>query len=123
MSVTTSVASQQQGRHFNHVSHSPAQTVRARRDLSQTVRKGKGRHAKLTSRLLPQPLADNTLLLQVNVPAGRLAGLVLEGEGEDGLALLDGVLALGVGLEGVGDGVEGGGGGEFLWTRLLALWK
>ena len=43
------------------------------------------------------------------------AGLVLELEGEDGAALLDGVFAVGVvGGEGLGDGVEGDGGGEFV---------
>lgn len=53
------------------------------------------------------------------MPAVGVAGLVLEGEGEDGLALLDGVLALGVagGEDGV-DGVEGRGRGELVYLFL-----
>ena len=43
------------------------------------------------------------------------AGLVLECESEDGLAVLDGVFAVGVGSgKGLRDLVEGGGGGEFV---------
>ena len=58
-------------------------------------------------------LSDNTLVLEVEVPCFLLAVLVLEVEGDDGLGLFDGVLALGgVGLEGGVDHVEGGGGGE-----------
>lgn len=68
---------------------------------------------KRTGRLGAGAGGDLARLLEVDVPALGLAGLVLEGEGEDGAALLDGVLALGVarGKSGV-DGVEGGGGGE-----------
>lgn len=47
------------------------------------------------------------------MPCFLLAVLVLEVEGDDGLSLFDGVLALGgVGLESGVDHVEGGGGGE-----------
>ena len=56
-------------------------------------------------------LADLALVLQVEVPAGLLALLVLQIEGNDGLGLVDGVLALGgIGLERLVDRVEGGGG-------------
>lgn len=49
------------------------------------------------------------------MPALRLAGRVLEGEGVDAVALLDGVLALGlVRVEGVVDGVKGGRGRELV---------
>jgi hypothetical protein len=51
-------------------------------------------------------------LLQINVPACSLAGGVLEGEREDTVALLDGILLGGLVLERVGDEIEGGGGGE-----------
>lgn len=47
------------------------------------------------------------------MPARFLASLVLELEGVDALALLDGVLAVRVaGIDGGVDGVEGGRGGE-----------
>lgn len=53
------------------------------------------------------------------MPAGRLAGLVLEGEGEDGLAVLDGVLAVGfAAAEGGVDGLEGLGGRECVCARV-----
>lgn len=48
----------------------------------------------LTIGLLAQALRDDTLLLQVDVPALGLAGGVLEREGEDGTSALDGVLAV-----------------------------
>lgn len=58
-------------------------------------------------------LADDALVLEIEVPALLLAGGVLEVERDDGLGVLDGVFALGfVGLEGGVDHVEGGGGGE-----------
>lgn len=67
---------------------------------------------KRTGGLLAETLGDLALLLEVEVPALSLAGGVLEGEGEDGTALLDGVLTVGVvGQSGV-DLVKGGGGGE-----------
>lgn len=66
-----------------------------------------------TSRFISKTLGDLALGLEIDVPAVGLAGLVLEGEGEDGVALLDGVLTLGVGGgEGCVDGIEGLGGGE-----------
>ena len=69
--------------------------------------------AQHTSRLVAEPLADHTLLLEVDVPALALARLVLEREGEDGVALLDGIGALSwVGGQGGLDEVEGLGGGE-----------
>lgn len=46
------------------------------------------------------------------MPTLGRALLVLEGEGEDGLAILDCVLASGLVVEGFLDLVEGGGGGE-----------
>lgn len=56
---------------------------------------------------------NGALVLEVNVPAGRLARLVLEGEGKDSLAVLDGVLAAGfVAAESGVDGLEGLGGRE-----------
>lgn len=62
---------------------------------------------KLTGGLVAETLADGTGVLEVNVPAGGLALGVLEGEAEDGLALLNGVFALLLALESGGDGVEG----------------
>ena len=48
-----------------------------------------------------------SLLLQVYIPALRLAFLVLERESEDGVAFLDRILAFGfVGLEGLVDKIE-----------------
>lgn len=70
-----------------------------------------GRVRLLTSSLLAagsSALANGAGLLQVHVPAVLLALCVLDGEAEDGAALLDGVLALGIVLEGVGDQVESG---------------
>jgi hypothetical protein len=63
-------------------------------------------------------LADFPLVLQVNVPAPLLAGVVLQGEGVDAGALLDGVLALGVvGSESGVDGIKGGRGREGVWIN------
>lgn len=57
--------------------------------------------------------ANTARLLEVDVPALRLASLVLEGEGKDTVGLLDGVLALGVGAgEDAVDDVESGRGRE-----------
>lgn len=69
-------------------------------------------------------LAHLTLVLQVEVPALLLALGVLQVEGDDGLGRVDGVLALAlVGLEGLVDGVERGGGGEGVCEReLSASW-
>lgn len=46
------------------------------------------------------------------MPGFLVAGGVLQSEGEDRAAFFDGILAVGVGGEGTGDFVEGGGGGE-----------
>lgn len=46
------------------------------------------------------------------MPALGLAGLVLEGEGEDGAGALDGLLGLGLVGESGLDGVKGLGGGK-----------
>lgn len=71
-----------------------------------------------TGGLLGQPLHHLALLLEVNVPALRLAPRVLECEPEDGAALLDGVLAVGVaGRERRVDGVERRGGGELVYRE------
>jgi hypothetical protein len=60
-----------------------------------------------------EALANGTRLLEINVPGVGFASGVLEREGEDGAALLDGVFAVGVrGGEGPRDLVEGGGGRE-----------
>jgi hypothetical protein len=66
-----------------------------------------------TSWLIAESLPDNTLLLEIDVPALGLARLVLEGEREDRVALLDGVGALSrIRLQGGVDEVEGLGGRE-----------
>ena len=68
-----------------------------------------------TSRLLAQALGNGARVLEVDVPAVGLAGGVLEGEGEDGVALLQGVLAVGLaGVESGVDRLEGLGGGELV---------
>lgn len=87
---------------------------------TQRGRREKG--LKRTGRLGAGAGGDLARLLEVDVPALGLAGLVLEGEGEDGVALLDGVLAvLGAGVEGRGDGVESDGGGELVCcARVLS---
>ena len=57
-------------------------------------------------------------LLEINVPAGLVSARVLEGEGIDAVALLDGVLAIGVaGVDSRLDGVESGRGGELVCRR------
>jgi hypothetical protein len=54
------------------------------------------------------------------VPARRLASLVLESEGVDALALLDGVLAISVAsVDGGVDGIKGGRGREVVCEALL----
>lgn len=66
-------------------------------------------------------LANNTLILEVEVPALGLALVVGQGESEDGLGGLDGISALSsIGLESVVDDVERSGGGEVIcrWNRL-----
>ena len=61
--------------------------------------------ASLTRGLGSRPRADGALFLEVDVPALGLPGLVLQGEGEYGIALLDGVFP--VGLAGLEHGVDG----------------
>ena len=68
-----------------------------------------------TRRLLCQALGNSARALEVDGPALGLAGGVLEGEGEDGVALLQGILAVGLaGVEGGVDGVEGRRRGELV---------
>ena len=56
------------------------------------------------------------------MPALGLAGGVLEGECEDGVALLDGVLLVRLaGVQSVIDGIEGRGGRELVCTRSSTL--
>lgn len=70
---------------------------------------------KLTGGLVAKTLANLALVLEVNVPLVGLAGGVLEDKGKDGVALLDGVLAVGLAAgKGAVDGVEGGGGRELV---------
>ena len=59
----------------------------------------------LTSRLGPRARGDGALLLEVDVPALGLPGLVLQGEGEYGIPLFNGVFT--VGLAGLKHGVDG----------------
>lgn len=68
----------------------------------------------LTSRLVSESLANSALVLEVDVPAFGLASAVLEVEGEDGVALLDGVLLVGVAGESNGNSVKGCGGRELV---------
>ena len=63
--------------------------------------------------------ADLASVLEVNVPALRLAGLVLQGEGVDALGLLNGILAIGFVGERLADGVESGRGGELVYFVAL----
>lgn len=78
-----------------------------------------------TGGLLAKTLADLAGVLEVEVPAGGLAGLVLEGESEDGVGLLDGILAVGfAGVESLVHEVEGSRGGELgcgQWVSLNVL--
>jgi hypothetical protein len=53
-------------------------------------------------------MADLALVLEVEVPGSLFAVLVLQVESDDGLGLLNGILAVGlVGLERLVDDVEG----------------
>jgi hypothetical protein len=64
-------------------------------------------------------LADNTLVLEVEVPALFLAAAVLQGEGDDSLGGLDSILALGlIALEAGVDHVEGGGRRETVYANV-----
>ena len=72
---------------------------------------------KLTVGLVAKTLANLALVLEVNVPLVGLAGSVLEDKGKDGLALLDGVLAVGVAAgKSAVDRVESSGGGELVYS-------
>ena len=62
----------------------------------------------LTRGLGSRPRADGALLLEVDVPALGLPGLVLQGEGKHGIALRDGIFPIGLaGLENGVDGLKG----------------
>lgn len=75
-----------------------------------------------TGGLLAKTLADLAGVLEVEVPAGGLAGLVLEGESEDGVSLLDGVLAVGfAGVDSLVHEVEGSRGGELGCSQWVSL--
>lgn len=66
-------------------------------------------------------LADSAVLLQIQVPALLLAVGILDRERDNGLGLVDGLLARGlVALEGLVDHVERGGGGESVWAVSIA---
>ena len=74
--------------------------------------------AWLTCRLGSNTLADLARVLEVDVPAVGLASLVLEGEGEDGLSLLDGIRPVSVaGVQGLVDEIEGSRGRESVCGR------
>lgn len=65
--------------------------------------------------LRAQTSADLARLLEVNVPALRLAARILQRKGIHAVALLDGILAVGVaGVESLVDGVKGDRGGELV---------
>jgi hypothetical protein len=65
--------------------------------------------SRRTIRLCAGTSSDLAGFLEVDVPAGIIAARVLEGEGVDAVALLDGILAIGItGVDGRLDGVEGG---------------
>lgn len=74
-----------------------------------------------TIRLPAETLSDSPLFFKVNVPCGLLAGGVLEYEGVDAGALLDGVFAVCFVLEGSVDGVEGGAGGEGVYRSVSCV--
>lgn len=60
-------------------------------------------------RLCAGASSDLAGFLEVDVPAGLITARVLEGEGVDAVALLDGILAIGIaGVDSRLDGVEGG---------------
>ena len=61
-----------------------------------------------TSRLGADTLANSALLLQIDMPALSLALGVLKSEREDGFALLHGILAGGLVVQGLLNLVEGG---------------
>jgi hypothetical protein len=51
----------------------------------------------LTIRILPKTLRNFTICLKVNMPALCLSSLILQGESEDGIALLDRIFSFGIG--------------------------
>jgi len=60
-------------------------------------------------RLCTGASSDLAGFLEVDMPAGLFTARVLEGEGVDAVALLDGILAIGItGVDSRLDGVEGG---------------
>ncbi len=73
---------------------------------------------ELTIGLGAKTLGDLASLLEVDVPALGLTSSVLQGEGEDGVTLLDGILAVGIGgVQGLVDGIKGSGGRELVYTQ------
>lgn len=67
-------------------------------------------------------LANDALVLQVDVPALLLAGLVLEGESIDAVTGLDGVLALSIiALQRLVDGIKGSRGREVGYVESVSL--
>lgn len=73
---------------------------RVRRSASESRR---------TIRLCTGASSDLAGFLEVDMPAGLFTARVLEGEGVDAVALLDGILAIGItGVDSRLDGVEGG---------------
>jgi hypothetical protein len=79
------------------------------------------RGCRRTSGLLAQAFANGALVLEIDVPALCLASGVFESEREDGVALVDGVLAVSLaGVESVVDLVESRGGRELVYCLLLA---
>lgn len=72
-----------------------------------------------TIRLATSALADFALVLEVDVPAIGLTGGVLQGEGVDALAHIDGFLLVGLaGLERAVHGIEEGRGRELIWQEI-----
>lgn len=65
--------------------------------------------SRRTIRLCAGASSDLAGFLEVDVPAGLITARVLECEGVDAVALLDGILAIGIaGVDSRLDGVEGG---------------
>ena len=80
------------------------------------------RKDSLTIGLLSQASAHSTLLLEVDMPALCLAGLVLQREGVDAAGLLDGIFPVGfAGVQGFVDGVEGRRGRELVCRSRVSL--
>jgi hypothetical protein len=65
--------------------------------------------SRRTIRLCAGASSDLAGFLEVDMPAGLITARVLEGEGVDAVALLDGILAIGItGVDSRLDGVESG---------------